>query len=245
MKRRAAFPRLKREDVFAAECMDFSAWRRHYHISLAEVARITELPLAVVEQVEQGSCQTLAVAQRLRFKLYHFYDNPLMLNWIFFEGDPGGLPDWWWRFSWEEPNGVRVCVLVPEKSLNEAKGRFWLWMEKHRMPSPIHSELTELGELPETFPELFPHQPDGNPASSTEQWWRFFWEDPNRVRACVLIAAKQRSEAQHMYSQWKVPHRLPAFAEEQLTALGTLPPASSALYPGQPDYYRPFPIFDE
>ncbi|HEU5378083.1 MAG TPA: hypothetical protein VFV38_21890 [Ktedonobacteraceae bacterium] len=65
----------------------------------------------MVEQVEQGSCQTLAVAHRLRFKLYHFYENPLILHWVFFEGDPGGLPDWWWRFSWEEPDDVRVCVL--------------------------------------------------------------------------------------------------------------------------------------
>src|SRR6185437_6029802 len=101
--------------------------------------------------------------------------------------------------------------------------------------SPINSELTELGELPETFPELFPYQPGDNPESSSEQWWRFFWEDPNRVRACVLLAARQRSEVQNMYEQWKAPHRLPVLAEEQLTDLGTLPPASSALYPGQPD----------
>lgn len=224
--------------------MDFREWRRSYHISLAEIATITELPLAVIEQVDQGSCQTLAVAHRLRFKLSHFYENPLILTWVFFEGDPGGLPEWWWRFSWEEPKRVRVCVLVPAHSLNEAKGRYWRWMETHRMPSPINSELTELGELPETFPELFPSQPGGEPASSSEQWWRFFWEDPNRVRACILIAAKQRSEAQNLYEQWKVSRRLPVLAEEHLTVLGTLPPASSALYPGQPDYYRPLPIFD-
>ena len=130
MKRRAALSRLKREGIFAAMCMEFKEWRRSYRISLEEIARISELPLAVVEQVDQGYCDTLAVAQRLRIKLYYYYDNPVMLNWIFFDGDPGGLPDWWWRFSWEEElNHIRVCVLVSAKSLQDANNRCCLWME--------------------------------------------------------------------------------------------------------------------
>ena len=96
---------------------------------------------------------------------------------------------------------------------------------------PINTLLTELGELPETFPELYPNQPGGEPEQSSDQWWRISWKDSHHVRACVLLPAKQLSDAKNVCWQWIKPHHIPEPVDEQFVALGTLPREFSELYP--------------
>lgn len=114
--------------------MDFHTWWTTSGISLAVIARHTNLPLVTLLQLDQGHCDTLAVARRLRMKLYERYRDPVILSWTFREDDEGGLPVWWWRCTWEEPNLARVCLLLPAKSLDEARDQYWHWMDRHRMP---------------------------------------------------------------------------------------------------------------
>ena len=115
--------------------MDFPTWRNTCGLSVADIARQTHLPVAVIEQMEkEGQCADLAVARRLRMKLYQEYHDPVILAWTFREDDEGGLPaSWWWRCTWEEPHHVRVCLLLPGPDIDDARDQYWQWINRCRM----------------------------------------------------------------------------------------------------------------
>lgn len=230
--------------------MEFSAWRKHFSIPLTWIAEITNLPISVLEQVDQGSCASLQVARRLRMKLYQSYRHPEILTWKFFAEDEEGLPLWWWRVTWEDPIGVRICVLIPTRSQLDATDLHWKWILRRHVfaPAPGHHLLDELGELPTTDPDLF-QKPSENlsDARSEERshWWRCSWEEANGMRVFLQIPGERLQDAQDLYQRWASQRRLPLLADTCIEALGMLPDADPALYPKQPANALPYPTFDD